>query len=405
MLRVDGFAGSDVHPDVQRPRPPLTVGERGLAAPLRRVLTPGTPSNRILRIGLLMLAVAVGLRAFALLILNHPLGVDLEIPLRAAERWVNGDVVYDPAAFELTGGPDLPYLYPPAVLPFLVPLLALPRELVLVAWVLVCLGSAIWALRRLRTPWLVVPILLIWPPFTEGWLGGNVHMLLLALFVSMFIAPGSGAPDMHPVSRDPAATTEPLVRRGLQASLIAVFKVSQVHPWLYQLRYRPSSALAGAAILGAIVLVTVPVTGLGLWGEWLDQVRRAADTTWIIGGIGLGRMVAPAVGAVVAIASLVAVLFVPRKDTGAWVGVLSVVGGTSLRGYGLTFMLPAGYRIRRELALIAYAMAGTFTAPGAWLGIAMVAIAWVVGQRFRVLLEPDPARADPDLVPALPAAS
>lgn len=364
---------------------------------LARVLTVGSPSNRLLRFALLVVGIVPTLYAFQLLFFNHPFGVDLEIPLRAAERWVDGGVVYDPASFEVTGGAELPYLYPPFLLPFLVPLLALPRELVLWAWVLVCLAASVWALRRLRSPWLAIPLFLVWPPFSEGWLGGNVQVVLFALFVSLFVRPDSLAAPFRWPDRDPAEPEEPALRRGLTATVIAAFKVSQLHPWLYLLRHRPSSAVLGAVVLGAVVLLTVPLTGIDLWFDWLEQVRRASDTAWAIGGLGLGRYVGPLVGTVVAVLCIVAVLFVPRRDAGAWVGVLSVVGGLSLRTYGLLFLLPAGFRIRRELGLVAFALIGTFTELGMWSGIVVVFVGWVLAPRVPALLEPAgvPTVADP----------
>ncbi|HSG87220.1 MAG TPA: glycosyltransferase 87 family protein [Candidatus Limnocylindrales bacterium] len=355
---------------------------------LRRILTVGTPGNRLLRFGMLILALLPTLYAFGLLALNHPLGVDLEIPLRAAQRWVDGSIVYDPASFEVTGGAALPYLYPPFLLPFLVPLLALPQELVLGAWVAICLAASVWALRRLRTPWLIVPLLLIWPPFSEGWLGGNVQVVLFALFVSMFVARNDWTPPFRFAARDPAEPDEPALRRGLQATIIAAFKVSQLHPWLYQLRRRPSSAVLGGLAFGLVVLATVPLTGIDLWFEWLDQVRRASDPEWAIGGLGLGRYLGPAIGTAVAVACVAAVLIVPRREAGAWIGVLSVVGSLSLRTYGILFLLPAGYRLRREIGLVAFAFIGTFTEAGMWLGIVIVSAGWMAAQRWSVLLEP-----------------
>jgi hypothetical protein len=355
---------------------------------LREILTVGTPGNRLLRFGMLVLAVVPSSYAFGLLALNHPFGVDLEIPLRAAQRWVDGGVVYDPASFEVTGGAALPYLYPPFVLPFLVPLLALPQQVVLVGWVAICLLASAWALRRLRTPWVAIPILLIWPPFSEGWIGGNVQVVLFALFVSMFVARDDWAPPFRFLARDPAEPDEPALRRGLQATVIAAFKVSQLHPWLYQLRRRPTSAVLAVLVLGAVVLATVPLTGIDLWFEWLEQVRRASDPAWAIGGLGLGRYLGPAIGTAVAVTCVAAVLIVPRREAGAWVGVLSVVGSLSLRTYGILFLLPAGYRLRREIGLVAFAFIGTFTEAGMWLGIVIVAAAWFAAQRWSALFEP-----------------
>jgi hypothetical protein len=45
------------------------------------------------------------------------LGVDIEIPLRAADRWLTGGPPYEAHAFITGSGATLPFLYPPVVLP------------------------------------------------------------------------------------------------------------------------------------------------------------------------------------------------------------------------------------------------------------------------------------------------
>ena len=67
------------------------------------------------------------------LVTGYPIGVDLEIPLRAAERWLRGEDPYPPDAFQAPNGPDLPFLYPPSLLPLIAPLTVLPRAAVSVA--------------------------------------------------------------------------------------------------------------------------------------------------------------------------------------------------------------------------------------------------------------------------------
>ena len=375
--------------DPTRPGP---VPERRIARSwVRRLLTPGLPANRLLRFALLLVGLIPTLHAFQVLLLQLPFGVDLEIPLRAAGRWVDGGLVYDPASFEVASGPGLPYLYPPFLLPILAPLLLLPRAFVLPAWVLVCIIASVWALRRLRAPWLVVPVLLIWPPFAEGWITGNIQIVLFALFISLFVAPGAGAVPFDYAARDPGAAGESRLRRGLEATIIAAFKIAQVHAWLALFRRRPTGALLGVVVVGFVVLATVPLTGLEQWSEWLAQIRRATDPAWPASGIGLSRYLGSTIGLGVAVASIIAVLLVPRREVGASVGVLAVVGAMLLRTYGLLFLLPAGLRLRRELGLLAFALIGTFTEPGIWAGIALVATSWLLALRSPALLEPPAA--------------
>ena len=113
--------------------------------------------------------------------------VDIEIPLRAADRWIQGSQPYLASSFAAPVGYDLPFLYPPVVLPFLVPFTVLPRAIVLAAWAAFVLAAAGFTLRRLGGAWLLVPLILAWPPFAEGILGGNVQVLLVAAFVAVFV--------------------------------------------------------------------------------------------------------------------------------------------------------------------------------------------------------------------------
>ncbi|HSL34890.1 MAG TPA: hypothetical protein VK871_14655, partial [Candidatus Limnocylindrales bacterium] len=91
---------------------------------------PPGPSARIERIVVAViagLALLVTLLTLRDLLIYYPYGVDLEIPLRAAARWTSGGEPYLPESFDVIAGPELPFLYPPVVLPFVAPLLAVPR--------------------------------------------------------------------------------------------------------------------------------------------------------------------------------------------------------------------------------------------------------------------------------------
>lgn len=367
----------------------------------RRVFVPGTASNRLLRFALLVIALAPTVVAFAELVQVHMPGIDLEIPLRATQRWVDGGQPYLASSFEEGPGPDLPFLYPPFVMVFLAPLLALPRDLVLYAWVLVCLAGSAWGLRRLRVPWPVVPLILISPVFAEGIIGGNVQVLLFAAFTALFFARFAAVEDradLHPVHRDPTDPSTPALREGLLASAIAGLKVSQLHSWVYLLFKRPGAALLGASVIGLIMLATLPITGIEVWSDWLAQVRRAADPEWSIGGLSLAKYLPQIFAYGILVATVALLWFVPHATAGTWVGMLAVIGAPSLHIFGLLFALPAWLAIRRELALLAAFFVGTFTEAGVWIAVAIVGVTWTLGAtRLSWLLEP--ARTGPALVP------
>ena len=112
--------------------------------------------------------------------------VDLEIPLRAAERWMAGLPPYQADAFLTEPGATSPFLYPPYLLPLLAVLAELPREVVSVAWVGLLAFVAVAACRRLAIPWPWMPFVLAWPPFSEGIFGGNVQVVVFGAFVFLF---------------------------------------------------------------------------------------------------------------------------------------------------------------------------------------------------------------------------
>ena len=182
---------------------------------------------------------------------------------------------------------------------------------------------------------------------------------------------------------------------GGLATVVGAIKVSQPHPWVYVLRYRPRAAIGGALVMAAIVAATLPLTGIDLWLDYLAQLRLAADPTWDLGGFQLARFAPAGVGLVVAVACIVGVWFVPRERAAGWIGVLSVVGALSLHIFGLLFLVPAMLLIRIEAALLAAIFIATYSYEGAWAGIAICIAGLVVAERAartrQVAAEPAPA--------------
>ena len=249
------------------------------------ILEVGSGPNRLLRMGLSAIAIAIiGWSLMTHLLFVYPFSVDLEIPLRAAQRWVDGGQPYLASAFGSPPGPTQPFLYPPFTLPLLAALLALPKSLLQVAWFVICLGGAVLAIRRLAFPWLWVPFVLAWSPFAEPILGGNVQVVLFLAFVVLFWRGGPRTRALRPVERDVAEPSESPRLLGVLAALNGAFKASQVHPWLFLVHHRPLAAAIGAALVLGIVALTLPITGIDLWFEWLRQLGRATDPNWDLGG-------------------------------------------------------------------------------------------------------------------------
>ena len=336
--------------------------------------------RRLLVGALVVLLVLLIIKALLGTVLIAPrFAVDMEIPLRAAERWLAGQPPYLASAFASPPGATQPFLYPPFVLPFFALLSSLPRALVGTVAVVTMLAASVAAGRRLGIPWAWLPLVLAWPPFAEAIFGANVQTLLFAAFVFLFFRAGAEA--WSPAARDlhDPAESGPLI--GGLSTVVGAIKVSQPHPWIYALRHRPRAAVGGALVVIAFVAATLPLTGIALWFDWVAQLRLAGDPTWDLGGFAIPRFVPPGVGLGVAVICLIAVWFVPRERAGAWVGLLSVVGALSLHIFGLLFLVPAMLVIRREAALMAALFIATYSYEGAWAGILICAFGLAVAER------------------------
>ena len=342
--------------------------------------------RRLLLGGLIGILIVVMAQALIGILVLPRFAVDIEIPLRAGMRWVAGQPPYLSDAFKEPPGPTLPFLYPPITLPFLAAIDQLPRSPVEIGGVVGLFACAVLACRRLAVPWLWTPLFLVWPPFAEGIVSGNVQIALFAAFVYLFFEPG-GDP-WSPTPRDLADRSTSGVMIGGLATLPGAVKVPQPHAWLYALRHRPLAAVGGAIVAGIVAAATGILTGFALWSDWLAQLRLANDPAWDVGGIALSRYLPEGIGFAIVVICLVAVLFVPWRSAGAWVGVLSVVGSVSLHTFGLLFLLPAMLIIRREIALIVAILIATYTLQGTWIAIAVCAWTFAASFRWRGLREP-----------------
>ena len=169
------------------------------------------------------------------LLADYPIGVDLEIPLRAAERWLAGGDPYPASAFSAPADANLPFLYPPFLLPLIAPLTVLPRTLVFVAWSILLVGVAYASARRLGFGVIAAGVVLLWPPYLEALVRRKRPDRAVRVASSVL---------MHRDGRqlDPADRERPAAVDGLLAAFVGGLKVSQVHAWLYVLRRRPAAA-------------------------------------------------------------------------------------------------------------------------------------------------------------------
>ncbi len=182
--------------------------------------------RRLLLASLVVLLAILNIYAFlGTVLIDARFAVDMEIPLRAAERWQAGDAPYLASAFTSPPGATQPFLYPPFVLPFFAVLAELPRQLVGGVAVATMLGAAIVACRWLGIPWIWLPLVLLWPPFAEAIFGANIQMALFAAFVVLFYR--AGAAPWSPPPRDVADPAESAPLVGGLATIVGAVKVSQ----------------------------------------------------------------------------------------------------------------------------------------------------------------------------------
>ena len=359
------------------------------ADPVRR-----TPLARLKTVAparaLEIVAAAVAVVGGVIVLLTHPVMVDLEIPLRATERWVHGGEPYLASSFSASEGYGLPFLYPPPVLPLLAPLLALPRGVVAAAWLAATVGAAIFLARRLGVPWRAVPIALCWLPFAEGLVGGNAQVLLVAAFVAVFFDQPAGP--WRPTPRDPRDGGRPAAVDGILTAVTPALKLTQPHAWAALLWRRPWAALLGLVAAAAVALVTLPLVGVGTWQAWIAQLGRAADPAWEVRGSSLVQLLPGLLSPAATGLTVLLVMIAPTRRLGAAAGLLLVLGAPSLRSYGVLFLLPAMLAVRRDVALVAVILIGTGVMPGVWAGILLVTLAFAAGDRLDVFLADISAR-------------
>ena len=308
------------------------------------------------------------------------MALDLIIPLQAAARWLDGGTVYLADAF---ANAQLlpPFLYPPFVLPVVAPLTLVPEELVRWGWLA--------PLDRAGGTGRASPGDAVVADPAPGALGADArcdlgwqrqHPALRG--VRLRVLARSRRHDLRAVPVDIDAHGAVTPRIGFLAAAVASVKASQVQPWLAVLRRSPRSALVGIVPWVGLVLVTLPLVGVALYGDWLAQVGRASDAAWPAMGPSLLAYLPGGVFLGLTLASFVLALWLRGPDTAAWLGLLILIVTPNMHDSSALFMLPAMLLVRREFALLAVILTTTHTYQGWWLGIAIVGFAMLVGIRW-----------------------
>jgi Glycosyltransferase family 87 len=374
---------------------------------VRSVFDQTGPANGQLAKGLALLLVLVIVISLPSFLAWMP-GTDLEIPLLAASRWADGGTPYVASSFAETSGTGLPFLYPPFVLPVLSAIAGLPRPIVLGAWLVLLLAVAMWTCRRLSVPWPAVPLVLLWPPFMEGLVAGNVQVLQLAAFVALFFVPGR-AWELRSRSWTRSGDSDRErrlgndTRYGLYAAGIGAVKSTQLLALVWLLRLRPRAAIIGGTALAVVALAMLPLTGLQLYRDWMDQLGRAADLSWAPAGGPLDFVIGRPLALVAAGIAVGAMFFVRGRDAGAWVGIAMLVAAPSIHGYGMLLLLPTLLVLRRDIAITLAILIARYNIYAWWISIAVAAVCLAASKVYPGLRAQVQFAQEPDLQAEVPA--
>jgi hypothetical protein len=158
------------------------------ARALRRQTSRMRDPERV--VAILLTSVSFAVIATLVIARGDTAGVDAQAYWAAARAWLTGGDPYDP------GGPYLPYVYPPWMLPLFVPWALLPWDIAWFVWrggtILLLLATYHWAYSRhpLRSAVLLAALAL---PFAANVDTGNINLLLvLALWAAQFSGPVVG---------------------------------------------------------------------------------------------------------------------------------------------------------------------------------------------------------------------
>ena len=284
---------------------------------------------------------------------------DLGIYLKAGGHYLAGTAVYLQAPMTVRPADltNYPFLYPPLTLPPFAILSQLPMPVAQAIWVSGSLALGLAALRVIGLPWRWAILAVAWPPLFQGLWVGNVAVPALALFA-----------------------LGPWLGEGLVAGAIFKSYTGLAALWLVRER-RWRQLVAGAIVVVAIGLVTLPVTGLEPWRAWIEALRlyqTSQQNVPALYGFGLPKFVPFWVFVALAAAAVLAALRVSGRDSLARLGTATIVASPSLWGHGLLVAVPSLLSLRAPWLWLAI---GITSAPDGlqwWWAIALIAASWIV---------------------------
>lgn len=269
---------------------------------------------------------------------------DYRVYLAGGATWVAGGEPYLAEVLQAlpARAAEDPFLYPPPLLPFFGVLSLLPAAVAHWVWVALLLGSGAIAFRLLGASWRWSLLLLAFPPMAKGVDSGNVtHLLLLILAAAPFAGGG-------------------LVLSGL-------FKPHAGIPALWLVAERRWAQLAlGIGGLLLIAVMTLPLTGLERWIEWVislgyrEQTQQALP---ILYGHSLAQYLPLwAFIGLAAVAILLPLVVWAGRRSLAGLGIATIVASPSLWPHGFAMALPAALRLPAPILWLVLGL----SAGGSW---------------------------------------
>jgi hypothetical protein len=296
---------------------------------------------------------------------------DLRLYLDAGGAFLAGHSPY--TTHVLTAYPadlgDLPFLYAPPTLPFFGLLSALPFPLVASLWFAGSAAAVVLALRAFGLSWAWAVMSLAWFPIEQAIYTGNVaapSLLILAF-----------APAL------PAILLLGTVLKPQNAILV-----------LWLVRQRDWRSLAwGVVAVVALVAVTLPFTGIGLWQDWVRSLlayQGSEQNFHSLYGVGLAKYLPlPVFIAIAAVATVLALAATGRIGL-AHLGLASVIASPSLWSHGFMFAIPAFLSLRAPWLWLVAGLLSIGPFPGPQVALLIAALAW-----FLPSLRRDESRAGP----------
>jgi Glycosyltransferase family 87 len=310
---------------------------------------------------------------------------DLDLYLKAGLHFRLGQPVYlDGLVTSRPADPtDYPYVYPPPTLPLAALLSSLPRALVAAGWVAALIGAAFTGFGRIGLAgwWRIV--FFAWPPFAEGLYVGNVAVVL---FLLVALAPWSSV----------GLILGPLLKPA--SALLALWPIAER-------RWRELAM--GLVLVGAIVLVSLPLTGTQAWSDWLSGLGWYARSQPFVPatfyGIALDRYLPTLLVALIGLGLLLLAGLARGRELLGRLGVVSVAVSPSLYAHGFDVALPALLELRALGLWAALAFTAGPLGP-AWFGLlVIVVIGWFI-PGLRRLAADEPAHPLGRAVEPWPAA-